>query len=468
MSWLWETKAFAQDSSDSVSVERFFEMVEKHHPILRQSRLLPSMADAKMQVARGAFDPKLGFEHDQKQFKGKEYYHNVRPSLKIPTFPGLDLKVDYQSTEGEFLNPERSLPDDGLVGLGVSVPIGRNLLMDARRAQWQKAKLMGRLNEAERIKLANKLRLKATLAYIEWYRAHRQLGLQREALEQVRQQADFVNQLIRIGETAGIDSVKAATQLGKQQIATQEAELLRRNARLRAEVYLWQEDGSSEELPDAAKPMAPFTNSLDAPTEDAVDTLRARTVEAHPELRKLRTKQEQIEVDRRMALENLKPLFRVDFTWLNGPTPGPSEWSTSTLDEEFKLEVGASFPLFLRKERGKLNLSNLKLLETRYLLQQTEREVEADLNTYINEWRTLETQIARQRQLVDSYQQLLEAEREKFRVGESDLLLVNLRIQQWVESRQKLVDLLAKRIKARCYTLYAAGLPPTWPYQQVP
>ena len=451
------------DSLESITPKDFFQRVEQYHPVLKQARLLPAMAEAEVQQARGAFDPKLQLEQRRKRYDGKAYWDDLYPSLKLPSWPGVDFKASFHEVEGEYVNPENNTSENGLVGLGVVVPVGRNLLIDARRASLKRALLMREFNEAEQLKLGNKVRLKATTSYIAWHKQYLLYQLRQEALELSRQQNAYVNSLIKVGETPGIDSLKAAVQLTRRRIDIQKALLKRRNARLRASVLLWSSKEAPAALSTGIDPPAPFEDDLSPPDAAALDTLLEAARAQHPELNKLNAKQKQLDVDRRLAVEGLKPLVDVEFTWLNGANAQPSEWSASTIDEDYKLGISVSMPVLLRKARGKLNLTQLKLLDNRYALQSARQEVEARVKTYVNEWRAYDQQLRQQRTQVNNYYRLLEAEREKFAIGESDLLLVNLRIQQWVEARQKEVNLQAKRFKARCYTLWSAGFSPFYP-----
>lgn len=451
------------DSLDTMPSGRYFRQVECFHPVLLQSRVYPEMAEAEVQQARGAFDPKLGLEQRQKNFDDKTYWDDLYPSLKVPTWLGADLKLDYLQTEGEFLNPEQSVPEDGLIGLGITLPVGRNLFIDARRADLRQAKLMRDLRRADQLQMANNLRLKAALAYVEWYRSYRLEQLQREAVEVTRDQNEYVFALIEAGETAGIDSLKAAAQLSKRQIEYREAQVKRQNATLGASVYIWDSSGQALFLEERTQPGLPFMRNLTPPGSDALDTLVEAARRRNPKLNQLRTKNRQLEIDRQLATENLKPVFDVSFTWLHGGSQEPQEWSGATIDQDYKMAISASMPALLRKERGKLNLTQLKLLENRLAQKDTERKVANELRQFANEWNNLEGQLSQQRELVSNYYDLLEAEREKFGIGESDLLLVNLRLQQWVDSRQKEVALEAKLYKARCYTFWSAGFSPFYP-----
>ena len=103
---------------------------------------------------------------------------------------------------------------------------------------------------------------------------------------------------------------------------------------------------------------------------------------------------------------------------------------------QFKLAL----PLFLRKERGALKLSQLKLQEAELNLAQNTLELSNKIQGL--EWAVdaVQQQSEIASRLVSDYQVLYNAEQVKFSQGESSLFLVNNRESNYIES-------ILKRIK---------------------
>ncbi len=101
-------------------------------------------------MARGGFDPKIEVDFDKKQFKDKEYYSILNSSFKIPTWYGIEVKAGFDNSEGIYLNPQNTLPNQGLTSFGISVPLGQGLLINQRMADVRKAKMQVQLSQAER------------------------------------------------------------------------------------------------------------------------------------------------------------------------------------------------------------------------------------------------------------------------------------------------------------------------------
>jgi hypothetical protein len=150
------------DSMEAFDIDAFYKVVLANHPVVKQAELLPENAKQELRMARGAFDPKLESGWDVKNFKDTEYYDIFNATFKVPTWFPLDPKISVDKNRGVFLNPERAIPlgdDFHQVTAGLSLPIGRGLLIDQRRADVKQALIFNDISEAERIKAINKILL---------------------------------------------------------------------------------------------------------------------------------------------------------------------------------------------------------------------------------------------------------------------------------------------------------------------
>jgi len=162
----------AADTSRVMTLESFISIVLMNHPVVKQADLLPENARQEIRLARGAFDPKLESSWDVKNFKDTEYYDIFNTTLKVPTWFPVDPKISVDRNRGVFLNPENAIPagdNFGQVTAGLSLPVGRGLFIDQRRASVQQAEIFGQITDAERIKMINKILLSASKDYWEWY-----------------------------------------------------------------------------------------------------------------------------------------------------------------------------------------------------------------------------------------------------------------------------------------------------------
>lgn len=449
-----------QDSVTNFTLSDFYELVLANHPVARQALLLNETARQQLRYARGSFDPKITSDFNEKQFKGSNYFEYWDSQLKTPIWlGGADLSLGFERNTGALLNPENSTDSgNGLLYGGISLPIGRGLLIDSRRVVLRQAQIFEDIAEAERVKLLNKLFLEVAKDYFLWYFYHNQyLSLKNGYdLAKFRFQAVKIN--VEQGVEASIDSVEAKITLQEREINLQKAEVELQNARLLLSVHIWNTEGMPAELPEWAMPEQ--TPHQDLPLFP-IDELLAFAEKNHPELVKNRLKLDQLDLERRLARENLKPVVNLKYNYLLQATqtnipindlPGFSN--------NYKLGVQVEVPLFMRKERAKLNLARIKIDQTQLEIDMMNREIMAQVRQLHNEFENLSVQLQLQEDMVSNYRIMVNGEVQKFFNGESSLFLVNVREGKLIDAEVKLFDMRQKYAKTLAELLWAAGMPP--------
>jgi len=443
----------AQDTT-VFALKDLYEQMRRHHPIVKLANLYPKIAEEEIRIARGNFDPKLEANYLQKTFKDKFYYSYWDSRLKAPIWIG-ELKAGYELNEGELISLENKSPREGLMYAGISIPLGQNLIIDARRAVLRQAKFMQQMAEAERIKELNKLFFTATKDYWEWFFAYRQLILVREGYRLADERYKFVRQRILLGEGANIDSVEARITLQERTVQLRQAEIDFKNAGLILSNHLWQEGSIPLELPENAIPED--LAAIEKISESRLNELLIFAQENHPEIQKIRFKLAQLDIERRFQQDRLKPQINLNYNLLSAYNPMKFEANNEYFANNYKIGFDFSFPILLRKERGKINQIRFKLDQTRFEQTQLAREISNQVKTAYNEVVLLEQNIALQESMVANQETLTEAEYQKFRNGESSVFLINARETKLIEMRVKLVALQTKYEKAKVMLRWAAG-----------
>ncbi len=455
--------SFAQppDSARLFSQEEFFRWILAYHPVVKQARLLDGQAEALERLARGGFDPNAYAEWGQKSFENKEYFSIGEGGLKVPAWYGVELKAAYTVTDGIYLNPERNLPEAGQAVLGLKVPLARGLIIDERRATLQQARLMARANEAGRQSIINDLLLAAASAYWEWAAAYNQLLVEQQALALTEQRFGAIVESFIQGDKPAIDTLETLIQLQSRQLALNDALLGYRNAGLSLSNFLWHEGDVPVEATGRLRPpvLEELQPTLPALGPEAI--LRSASL-SHPDIRRYEAKLSQLAVGRKLAAEQLKPRLDVEYNFLsNGSdfiynTDNGSGFN-DLVAQNYKWGLRFDFPLFLRKERGKLALAKLEIQDAEYGLQQKRVEIANKIGAYYNELENLLRQIRLMEDNAGNYQALLDAEIQKFNLGESSIFLLNSREQRLIEAQLKLAALRGKFFKSRVGLEWAAG-----------
>lgn len=447
-----ETVFTLPDSVKPFTIDMFYKVVIDHHPVARQALLLSEMARQEIRLARGAFDPKLEFMLSQKQFQDKTYYDLRDAYIYFPSQFPINPKIGVEDNRGVFVNPAENIPDNRQYFAGLSLPIGRGLVTDDRRAALQQAKLFQSLAEADQVKMVNKILLEAAKEYWQWYHAYYNYRLLNQATtiaSEIFRRVKINNQL---GEAAPIDTVQAKITLQTRLVEQQEAFLIFQNAGITLSNYLWDDQGQPLQL---GKQVAPVLSNTDGETLalKTAEDLAVLARDRHPELIKLRTKIEQLKVDESLAKEFLKPKLDLDYTFLM-PSSSPTAFNT----DNYKLGIDFSFPILLRKERSKLAQTRLKITGTKLEQSLAEREIVNEINTTFNEIINTGNIIRQQTEMVNLYDRILNAELLNLEQGESDLFKINIQQEKLIQSQSKLLKLQSEYEKFKAQLYWAAGV----------
>ncbi|GAA0724603.1 TolC family protein [Aquimarina litoralis] len=428
---------FSQEQNPLIlNFQEYLGFVKKHHPIAKQAELTISVGEANLLKSRGGFDPKIEVDYDRKDFKGSEYYDLLNATFKVPTWYGIELKANFEQNEGIFLNPERTVPDEGLYSAGISVPIAQGLLINERMAALKKARLFRDQTKADRDILVNEILYNASLAYFNWLEAYNEKEIYQNFLINAQTRFEGIKKSALAGDKAIIDTVEAKITVQNRQLSLEQSKVKLMKSSLELSNFLW----IGNNIPIELQPNVIPDNNVDAVIDQTLQIQQAMIsevdLENHPKLRSLNYKIEGLEVDRRLKANKLLPKINLEYNFL---TPSP-EVANSFNNADYKGGVTFAFPLFLRKERGAVKLAKYKIQDSQYELASVQLQIENKVNAITNELDSFTTQNQLIADIVNDYTTLLKAEERKFSFGESSVFLINSR-------ESKLIDAELKRNK---------------------
>jgi outer membrane protein TolC len=449
-----------QDTLKTLNIQSFYDQILAYHPVAAQANLLPDEARRILQEARGSFDPKIEIDFSRKYFSEKTYYNYWNSYLKVPVLPlGAELKAGFERNISDLgdLPPLENTSSSGLGYAGITIPIGQGLIIDMRRNTLRQAEIYRNMAEAEKAKLINKLIFAAAKEYWNWYFAYRQFVWIQEGynLADIRFKALKARALVE--DAAPIDTVEALILLQDRQVQLQESIVELQNARIMVSNYLWSPDKNPMMLPENIIPDT-FRVATQKIDDQKLRELIDRAENQHPEILKNQFKLKQLTFEERYRREMFKPKLDVSFNYI---TPYTDKYGETLpmlpLSQNYKMGIDFAFPIFLRKERGKFQQIKIKQQQTNLDLMQNRREITSEVKTAYNEVRNFEQQILVQTATVRNQERLVQAEYQRFDLGESTLFIVNSRENKLIDYRIKLESLKAKYEKALAEIIYAAG-----------
>lgn len=430
--------------------------VKKYHPIAKQAELVIAVGEANLMKARGGFDPKVEVDYNRKKFRGTEYYDQLNATFKIPTWYGIELKGNFEQTDGDFLNPAQSLPNDGLYSAGVSFSLGQGFLANDRMATLRKAKFFREQTLADRDLLVNNILYEASVAYFDWLRAYNDREIYRNFLENAAVRFEGVKARALSGDIAAIDTVEAKIAYQNRALGLTQANVALRNAALKLSNFLWMPNDIPVELEDNVIPDTSLQNEIDIALEILGKPLDSFTIENHPKIKSLAFKIDQLVIDRRLKTNNLLPKIDLEYNFLT-ETP---ELINSLGSENYKSGLNISLPLFLRKERGELKLAKFKLRDAEFEYDNATVSITNKILAIYNELDSYAEQNTLVFDIVNNYGILLNGEERKFSFGESSLFLINSRENKLIDARLKQNELQNKFFAAKAKLFKSLAINP--------
>lgn len=428
---------FAQDETTVMRFDEYLGYIKAYHPIVKQANLIIDKSQAKLMKARGGFDPKIEVDYERKKFKNTEYFDKLNATFKIPTWYGIELKANFEEADGVFLNPEATLPQDGVYSAGVSFSVAQGLLINKRMAALKQAKFFREQAKVDRNIVVNSILYDASLVYFNWLRRYNEAQVYKEFLANALVRFDGIKQQVRLGETAAVDSLEARITVNNRKLNLEKANVKLLKASLELSNYLWLDGNIPVELQSNVIPDVDSETIIDSVLEISELITGDFDLEKHPKLQSLNYKQQSLMIDKRLKANMLLPKVNLEYNFLTQTPEVLNAFNTLN----YKSGLNLVFPLFLRKERGNLKLAKLKLKDIKYEIVTSQLNIgnkitaiKKELTSYIVQNDLTET-------IVEDYENLVKAEERKFMLGESSLFLVNSRESKLIDVKLKAIEL---------------------------
>jgi outer membrane protein TolC len=438
--------------TDSVlSLRNFLQLIADNHPSVKQANLLNRAAETELLSAKGGFDPKIYGDFEQKFFNKKTYFNVGEAGIKVPTWYGVEVKSSYSYAGGNFVNPSEIIPSAGQGLVGVSVPLLQGFSIDERRANLFKARQTQLLNANERTVLLNDLAFSATQIYWKWAFYVENRRILQEALRLAEARFAATKIAFEQGDRMAMDTLESFIQVQDRQLQANEANLDVQEGQLKLANFLW--NNQNKPLPFSDK-LVPDLDKIEQNTEGVKNRINLieTLIETHPLLKIYTAKLAQLNIDKQLKKEKLKPKLNANYNVLSNALA-----FNSLFTDNYKWGISFSTSTLFRAEKGELELTKIKIENTDLLRQQKELELKNKLQLAFNEFDNSLIQLQLYTKTVANYRQLLTLENNRFQLGESSLFLINNREIKLIDAQIKLAKLKTELQIVRSSIDWAAG-----------
>ncbi|WP_233900044.1 TolC family protein [Tenacibaculum piscium] len=424
--------------NNTISLEESLGYVKKYHPIIKQAKLIVNTNQAKLLKARGGFDPKIEVDYSNKNFKNTEYYKTLVSSFKIPTWYGIELKASYENNSGKYLNPQYKTPKNGLYNVGVSVSLAKNLFINKRMATLKKAKIYTKQSKLEQQLLVNTILFDAISAYLNWTQYYQQYSVFQNYYANATIRHHNVIKNFKAGDKAAVDTLETSINLENRKLDLEKARIKHLKSKVAFSNYLWINNNIPMELKNNMIPDIATFSKIDKLLKIVEIDLDENKLEQHPKLKLLALKKNNLQINKRLKINNLLPKVDFQYNLLSSEVHNFDDFSTFNVSN-YKNSLQVSVPLFLRKARGDLKIAKIKLQDLDFEISSTKIILQNKIKATKQEIVSYEKQHNILQNLVNNYKRIVKSEERKFSLGESSLFLINYREVKLIETNLKAI-----------------------------
>ncbi|MFO0560513.1 MAG: TolC family protein [Polyangiales bacterium] len=458
------TLAPATSLAQSLEVQTVVDSVQAVLPTLIAAERERDAANAELLGAEGGFDPTLRARGAVLPL-GYYRYATVDVTVEQPTpLWGASVFAGYRFG-GPLVPGSSGIPDyygymqtntAGEIRAGVNIPLLRNGPIDRRRAQIQQRSQGVRIAEADLERARIDATRMATIRYWEWVAAGRKLVVARDLLRVASERNAGLLIRAESGDLPRYEAQdNARTVLSRESSVVSSEQSLQRAA---IELSLFYRD-------QEGRPLLPNTAALPGslPAPDAAFTASAAeparetyALDHRPELRRIEAQRAQARVELDVANNQMLP--QVDLVaQVSQDIGGSFSMSDTRGRTELSAGVAIEVPIVMRQQFGRLRAAEAALARIEAQRTFARDRVLADVRDAVTQLRAalLRTEITTREVQVAT--QVEQAERERFRQGDSNIFLVNQREQARAEAEQRRIDAITDWLRARAAFRAAIG-----------
>ena len=444
-------KSFAQNAS-LPGYNEFVSGIVQNNPLSKRAGNENKYAALQLKASRGNYDPVLSGNYDQKQFDGSNYFTTLNSELRQPIFSNQHLKFGYDYGVGQNLNPELKTPSRGLPYMGLEVGILQGLIIDKRRAEVLKSREYINYFSAEQQVQLNNLLFESSQRYFEWLFTAKQIALNNYFMDAARLRLEGIEALANIGERATVDTIEAAIFYQTRLLDLQSAQMNNLKSTNDLAIFIWQDN-------------APASLSINFQASDSLETYYNKAKSAlaenlnvleikNPILLRYNALQNVLDVDVRLKREMIKPILNVKYNFLSNGTAAVNPLFSNN---NYKWGINMSFPLLLRNPRNEYRMSQIASQNNNLELLNKTNELNFKVNALKQTISILAQQLLNAERSVSYSKLLLDAEKLKFKNGESSIFMLNTRENKLLESELKFAEYKLSFIKTVLGIIYLNG-----------
>lgn len=451
-----ETQVTVDPTARPLALDEVLKAMVERHPLLRAAAQEQAIAAADVLSAEGGFDPGI-------RARGGWIPEGPYPNTRLDVFVeqptslwGTRFFGGWRYGRGSFAVYDGKLETAtlGEARAGAAVPLWRDGPIDRRRAGIRKADLGQSVAKAGVEQQQLDAVRAASHRYWDWVGAGRKLQVTRDILAiAVARDAGLAVRVQR-GDLPAFERSENERVIHQRRAAVVAAERSFQQSQIELSLFYRGPDGGPM---TAAEDRVPAAFPEPAGTRSDLGSAERAALSQRPELRRLDAVRDQARLDRDLANNQRK--LGIELSGAVAKDFGRFDADPKRLKTELELGVLVDIPLLTRVQDGRVAAAEASMVRVTEQTRYQKDRIVADVRDATSAVEMARERLAAVRREVTVSRSLVDAERQRFDLGEGTLLLVNLREAALAEAQGREIDVLSDYHKALASQKAATGSP---------
>jgi cobalt-zinc-cadmium efflux system outer membrane protein len=424
----FNSKSYAEDKN-IITIDDVYKSVDEFYPSVNITRKERDIADSKLLASQGEFDTTF---NAKSELRPLGYYNNGLYDVYIEqptTLWGMNFFSGWRLGVGKFADYEgKSVTNSlGEYRTGFEIPLLKDGFTDRRRTNIVQAELKQSEAELKTLKKRIESRQQSAIKYWKWVGAVKNYYIIQEILDIAIKRDKNIEDTAKLGNIPPIESVENKRVIYQRKASMISAQRSVEQSANDLSIYFRNNQG----LPIIPK-ISQVPDKIEFKNNNIVlESSFKRAFDNNPELKIVTNTLESMNVE--LDFLNNQRLPEIDIIAAISQDIGTGDKSRDPFVFETGFKVKA--PLWLRSADGKINerkaLIDQTLMQYNFIKEQVRVEVQ---NAYIS-LTTAYQQLELAKQELSLSLKLEEAEKEKFKLGDSNILFINIREQTTADAK---------------------------------
>lgn len=408
----------------------------KHYPEVKTAINDAQKAKSLFTSDLGFFDPKLKAKGHIKDSRYDHKYGEVSLTQNTPLL-GSQIEAGFRKGRGQFAVYDEILKtfDEGEWFAKFSLPLLKGSLTDEERTAIRLSKLDRDRFESLKDQLILMAELEASEAYWKWVSAGFKYKAYKSLLAVAQKRQSAIQTQVQSGAKPRIDISDNLQQIRMRQREANQAKLILDQSAQKLSLY-YRDSNGVPIVPELKHLPKKFPQITSQQLSQKVDIAPNKVLQTHPLVKLAQNNLTQKNTKQKLTRNNLYPELNLNLKAAKDYGTG----STSTDNQEFYSGLEFSFPLLNRKARFKNKAQKLNVANAKQKYQLTLNKVQTTFEQTRLQLQATFQQISYANDEWHLAQKVAQAERTKFKMGDSDLLKVNIREQYAFKSRISMIE----------------------------